>query len=222
MVFARYVMFSEVYWHHAVRAATAMLQRAFYLLARLARSRCLFRMAEVPRSRELPACRARHAGGIARRAVRADAAALQTPRAVQLLREDRNLYERLARRPYPWLAGRAPASWHLLSVRRGRIVAPHEILFDAPPMQREVEFNIDVLSPKSDGIARSARFRPSCRPSPAVRRLRQARADFRPARSHPADSGSGGSAGAGRGGHRDDGVICSAVRHAACAVGRPQ
>src|SRR5690606_2564346 len=28
MVFARYVMFSEVYWHHTVRAATAMLQRA--------------------------------------------------------------------------------------------------------------------------------------------------------------------------------------------------
>ncbi len=32
MVFARYVMFSEVYWHHGVRAATAMFQRAFYLL----------------------------------------------------------------------------------------------------------------------------------------------------------------------------------------------
>jgi len=32
MVFARYVMFSEVYWHHGVRAATAMLERAFYLL----------------------------------------------------------------------------------------------------------------------------------------------------------------------------------------------
>jgi HD superfamily phosphohydrolase len=30
MVFARYVMFSEVYWHHAVRSATAMLQRAVY------------------------------------------------------------------------------------------------------------------------------------------------------------------------------------------------
>ena len=29
MVFARYVMFSEVYWHHAVRSATAMLTRAF-------------------------------------------------------------------------------------------------------------------------------------------------------------------------------------------------
>jgi HD superfamily phosphohydrolase len=30
MVFARYVMFSEVYWHHAVRSATAMFQRLFY------------------------------------------------------------------------------------------------------------------------------------------------------------------------------------------------
>jgi hypothetical protein len=32
MVFARYVMFSEVYWHHAVRAATAMLQRSVWLV----------------------------------------------------------------------------------------------------------------------------------------------------------------------------------------------
>ena len=32
MVFARYVMFSEVYWHHAVRSATAMFQRAVFLL----------------------------------------------------------------------------------------------------------------------------------------------------------------------------------------------
>ena len=30
MVFARYVMFSEVYWHHTVRSATAMFQRAFF------------------------------------------------------------------------------------------------------------------------------------------------------------------------------------------------
>ena len=32
MVFARYVMFSEVYWHHAVRAATCMFARAFFEL----------------------------------------------------------------------------------------------------------------------------------------------------------------------------------------------
>lgn len=30
MVFARYVMFSEVYWHHAVRSATTMLQRLVF------------------------------------------------------------------------------------------------------------------------------------------------------------------------------------------------
>ena len=30
MVFARYIMFSEVYWHKTVRAATAMLQRSIY------------------------------------------------------------------------------------------------------------------------------------------------------------------------------------------------
>jgi HD superfamily phosphohydrolase len=33
MVFARYVMFSEVYWHHAVRSATAMLQRTVFELS---------------------------------------------------------------------------------------------------------------------------------------------------------------------------------------------
>ncbi|MDO5553084.1 MAG: HD domain-containing protein [Planctomycetia bacterium] len=33
MVFARYVMFSEVYWHHAVRSATVMFQSLFHILA---------------------------------------------------------------------------------------------------------------------------------------------------------------------------------------------
>ncbi len=33
MVFARYVMFSEVYWHHASRSATVMFQRAVDLIA---------------------------------------------------------------------------------------------------------------------------------------------------------------------------------------------
>ena len=32
MVFARYVMFSEVYWHKTVRAATSMLQRIIFVL----------------------------------------------------------------------------------------------------------------------------------------------------------------------------------------------
>src|SRR6478752_3132096 len=46
MVFARYVMFSEVYWHHGVRSATAMLQRAFYLLHGQLDLDALFRLSE--------------------------------------------------------------------------------------------------------------------------------------------------------------------------------
>ena len=46
MVFARYVMFSEVYWHHGVRAATAMFQRAFYLLHGTLDLDALFRLSE--------------------------------------------------------------------------------------------------------------------------------------------------------------------------------
>src|SRR5688500_8638178 len=48
MVFARYVMFSEVYWHHAVRSATGMLQRAFYLLHEHLDVDALFRLTEQP------------------------------------------------------------------------------------------------------------------------------------------------------------------------------
>ena len=36
----------------------------------------------------------------------------------------------------------------LLSRELGRRVAPHEILFDAPPIKLEVEFNIEVYDPK--------------------------------------------------------------------------
>jgi uncharacterized protein len=53
MVFARYVMFSEVYWHHAVRSATAMLQRAFYLLHNDLDLDALFRMTEQEMIRQM-------------------------------------------------------------------------------------------------------------------------------------------------------------------------
>lgn len=38
MIFARYIMFSEVYWHHAVRSATAMLQNVVWECANAHRS----------------------------------------------------------------------------------------------------------------------------------------------------------------------------------------
>ena len=77
----------------------------------------------------------------------------------------RELYERLARRPYPWLAACAEQFAALASTALGRVVAPHEILFDAPPVAREVEFNVDIYFPKE------SRYRPLGEVSPVVRTL---------------------------------------------------
>jgi hypothetical protein len=60
------------------------------------------------------------------------------------------LYERLARKPYPWLVRCAERFAELASQALGKSVASSEILFDAPPMELEVEFQIDVHFPKED------------------------------------------------------------------------
>ncbi len=92
MVFARYVMFSEVYWHHGVRAATAMLQRAFYLLHGVLDLDALFRMTEHEMIDELAACSRRRPGGrVAPRTVRPHAAALQAAGPIQFSRTARTL-----------------------------------------------------------------------------------------------------------------------------------
>jgi uncharacterized protein len=165
MVFARYVMFSEVYWHHAVRSATAMLQRAFYLLHGALDLDHLFRLTEEPMLQAMrqaagqgPACDLLEGlFGPQRRLYK---------RLVQYSYfEEPGIYARLARRPYPWLAACAQQFAALASTAVGRIIAPHEILFDAPPVEREVEFNIDVYFPKQD------RYRPLGEVSPVVRTL---------------------------------------------------
>jgi HD superfamily phosphohydrolase len=148
MVFARYVMFSEVYWHHAVRSATAMLQRAFYLLHGQLDLDSLFRLAERPMVEEL-----RRIAGDSPAGELIDGLFGRTRRLYKRLSEysffqQRQLYERLARRPYPWLVACAEELTNILSRRLARRVAPHEVIFDAPPMQREVEFNVDVHFPK--------------------------------------------------------------------------
>ena len=86
MVFSRYVMFSEVYWHHAVRAATAMFQRAFFLLHEDLQTDLLFRMNEprmISALREIAELGPR--GRSARRSVWPHAAAVQATRRIQLL-----------------------------------------------------------------------------------------------------------------------------------------
>jgi uncharacterized protein len=165
MVFARYVMFSEVYWHHAVRSATAMLQRAFYAFRDRLDADSMFRMTEEPMIESM------------RRAAGEDPIAelleglfgptrqLYKRVAQCSLFQHADLYERLARRPYPLLVRCAEQFAEAASHEIGEPVAPHEVIFDAPPMKLEVEFQIDVFYPKED------RYRRLGAVSPVVRTL---------------------------------------------------
>jgi HD superfamily phosphohydrolase len=147
MVFARYVMFSEVYWHHAVRSATAMLQRAFYDVYGQLDLDSLFRMNEPDLVSTL---REQAEGGAAevlaalfgkkRRLYKriAEYSLLQTP----------SIYQQLTRQPYDWLVACAEQTATALSRQLGKRVAPHEIIIDSPPVELEVQFEVDVFYPK--------------------------------------------------------------------------
>jgi HD superfamily phosphohydrolase len=165
MVFARYVMFSEVYWHHGVRAATAMLQRAFYLLHAALDLDGLFRMAEGPMLAELQRAAGNGPAGELLQGLFGPTRQLYKRLSQYSFLEQPELYHRLARRPYPWLAACAERFAAVASRALGRVVAPHEILFDAPPVAREVEFDVEIYFPKQK------RYRPLGEVSPAVRTL---------------------------------------------------
>lgn len=165
MVFARYVMFSEVYWHHGVRAATAMLQRAFYLLHGLLDLDVLFRLSEDAMIAQMKQAAASGPAGELIEGLFGPTRRLYKRLAQYSIFEQRPLYDRLARKPYDWLAACAEQFAALASTALGRVVAPHEILFDAPPMQREVEFNVDVF------YAKENHYRPLDEVSPVVRTL---------------------------------------------------
>lgn len=145
MVFARYVMFSEVYWHHAVRSATAMLQRVIYLLLPkfdLAATLDLDEAAWIARLKE--AAR----GSIVEGAV------------LDLFGSQRRLYKRiaqfnvldqpdlhraLAHRPYKDLVAASDILVTSLSHLAGTSFNIADILIDAPPQKLEVDINIDVV-----------------------------------------------------------------------------
>jgi HD superfamily phosphohydrolase len=165
LVFARYVMFSEVYWHHGVRAATAMLQRAFYLVHGMLDLDALFRLAEGPMIETLSKVAAGSAAGELVEGLFGPHRRLYKRLAQYNLFDEPEVYKQLARRPYPWLAACAQQLALEASTALGRIVAPHEILLDAPPVAREVDFNIDVC------FSRTGEYRPLGEISPVVRAL---------------------------------------------------
>jgi len=165
MVFARYVMFSEVYWHHAVRAATAMLQRAFYLLHGQLELDALFRSTEEPMIAEMRRAAGDGPAGELLAGLFGPSRRLYKRLVQMSFLEDRQLYYRLARRPYPWLAACAEQFAALCSTALGAVVAPHEILFDAPPVAREVQFDVEIH------FAKEGCYRTLDEASPVVRTL---------------------------------------------------
>ncbi len=171
MVFARYVMFSEVYWHHGVRSATAMFQRAFYLLHGAMELDPLFRTTEAEMIRELQRVAGDGAAGDLLQGLFGPTRNLYKRLTQFSFFEDQELYLKLARRPYPWLAACAERFAGIASTQLGRLVAPHQILFDAPPVQREVEFDVEIHDLKED------RYRPLADVSPVVRTLAQKQFD---------------------------------------------
>ncbi|MEZ6058860.1 MAG: HD domain-containing protein [Planctomycetaceae bacterium] len=144
MVFARYVMFSEVYWHHTVRSATTMFARAFYESHRSVDLAKLFRMTEPELIRTL--CRA---------AAGTDAATLidglfgsrrclYKRLAEYSIYQQADLYRDLRRLPYSSLVKCSNRLVELLNNSASLNLRPLDVLIDAPPVHREVEFQVDV------------------------------------------------------------------------------
>lgn len=165
MVFARYVMFSEVYWHHAVRSATAMLQRAFYEIVDRLNFSELFLQTEqsmidvlLHSSYGTPAELPLHGLFGPRRKL--------YKRLEQFsLFQQPELYRRLARRPYPWLVDCSKHLVEQLSKTLGKQLPAESILIDSPPVKREIEIKVDVFFPKEN------RYRPLSEVSPVVQTL---------------------------------------------------
>ena len=152
MVFARYVMFSEVYWHHAVRSATCMFARSFFELHSSFNLATLFETSETETIRLL---REQAAGTDSAQLVEG----VFGPKRQLYKRageyshyQQTELYELLAGRPYDFLVRCSQNLTEELN-RRGivnRKLSPVDILIDAPPPHREVEFKVPIYFPKEN------------------------------------------------------------------------
>lgn len=171
MVFARYVMFSEVYWHHAVRSATSMFARSFFELHKSLDLRTLFQQSES----EVVAAMRRESQG------KPSAALLDGlfgskrklhKRVVEFsLYQTPDLYRSLAGRPYSELIQVGSRVLDMAERWLGRSLNPTDLLIDAPPIHKEVEFKVDIFHPK-EGV-----YRPLSQVSPVVAALAKTQFD---------------------------------------------
>lgn len=171
MVFARYVMFSEVYWHHAVRSASTMFARAFYDLHSQFSLRDLFLQSE---PEMIGLLRKAASGTDVESLVEGVFGARRTlyKRVAEYsLYQNGELYSRLRGRPFGELVQFAAALAAEVERTVGSRVRSTDVIVDAPPAAREVEFKVDIYFPKEDV------YRPLAQVSPVVDSLARTQFD---------------------------------------------
>ncbi len=165
MVFARYVMFSEVYWHHAVRSATAMLQRAVFELrdnedlatawADMDDATMQESLLEASRGKSFEPCVLGLFGlrrNLFKRIAQFDNLS------------DPDLHRSLARRPYHEIVAIARELSRRLQPSIDIPIGENDLLIDTPPIGLEVQFDLQVRM-------RDGSFRPLSDLSPVVQSL---------------------------------------------------
>jgi HD superfamily phosphohydrolase len=148
LVFARYVMFSEVYWHHAVRSATAMFQRAFFELRGKLPIAEMTRLTDEAFAQKFLALSAHHPAGELAQSLFGAERRLYKRWAQFNFVERPEIFRRLARQPMDRLVQVAEAVAGLLRKRLGTAVSDLDVLVDAPPPGLEVQFEIEIRDVK--------------------------------------------------------------------------
>jgi len=144
MVFARYVMFTEVYWHHAVRSATTMFARSFLELMPALDLNSLFRMSEPDLIRCLQTASQGTPVASLTAGLFGSNRRLHKRLAEYSIYHQEPLYRALRQLTSQQLATLSSRLTEQLSKEIGRELSPVDVLIDAPPQHREVEFRVDV------------------------------------------------------------------------------
>ncbi len=162
MVFARYVMFSEVYWHHAVRSATSMFARAFYELHTQIDLPAMFGSTDAEMISALrDTAHGAETGNLLESLFGSKRRLYK--RAIEFSHnQESQVYSLIAGRSYDQVAEISKRLIESINTQSGITLAPLDLIIDAPPPHREVEFDIDVYFPKDEN------YRPLREVSPVI------------------------------------------------------
>lgn len=170
LVVARSVMFSEVYWHHAVRSATAMLQRAVWLLRPAIVPQQLMRYDDpafinwATTTAVGPAAKLIDGLFGPRRCLHKRVAVFDPL-------HHAGIHAALSGRRYADLVTVSHRLAERVAGRTGQIIEPASLLIDAPPAEREIEFRLQVRQQVTGNASSGWAWIPLTDRSPLVRSL---------------------------------------------------